>query len=148
LLFQISTPLKLTLGSGHIGDIICGYVKENKIDFLVMGRRGLGTIERLFMGSNSKYCIEEADCNVIILKHPFGPEIVHDVSKAEVIAAEEEERRWRIEEYKHKLEEEARRQKEESQKDLELVKKLEEEERHRREEEDIPGRSVSGRSQD
>jgi hypothetical protein len=42
-----------------------------------MGRRGLGTIERLFMGSNSKYCIEEANCNVIILKHAYGPEMSH-----------------------------------------------------------------------
>ena len=144
----ITTPLKLTLGGGHIGDIVCGYIREHKVDFLVMGRRGMGTIQRLFLGSNSKYCVEEADCNIIIMKHPFGPEIAHDASKAEVIAAEEEERRWRIDEYKHKLEEEAKKLKEESQKDLDRVRKMEEEERIRREEEDQPGRSVSGRAQD
>eukprot|EP00008_Paramoeba_atlantica_P004887 CAMPEP_0201475128 /NCGR_PEP_ID=MMETSP0151_2-20130828/585_1 /ASSEMBLY_ACC=CAM_ASM_000257 /TAXON_ID=200890 /ORGANISM="Paramoeba atlantica, Strain 621/1 / CCAP 1560/9" /LENGTH=232 /DNA_ID=CAMNT_0047855143 /DNA_START=81 /DNA_END=779 /DNA_ORIENTATION=- len=144
----ITTHLKLTLGNGHIGEIVCGYITEHKVDFLVMGRRGMGTLSRLFLGSNSKYCIENADCNVVIIKHAFGPEVVHDASKAAVIAAEEEERQWRILEYQHRLEEEAKKQEEDSQKDLEEVRKMEEEERHRREKEDQPGRSVSGRAQD
>jgi nucleotide-binding universal stress UspA family protein len=141
-------PLKLTLGSGHIGDIICGYVKEQKVDFLVMGRRGMGAIKRLFLGSNSKYCTEEAECNVIIVKNPFGPEEVHEASKKEVIDAEEEERKWRIEEYQRRMEQEKKQQLEESRKDLDLVKKLEEEERERREQEDQPTRSISGRAND
>jgi nucleotide-binding universal stress UspA family protein len=144
----IAKPLKLTMGAGHIGDIICGYVKEEKVDFLVMGRRGMGAIKRLFLGSNSKYCTEEADCNVIIVKHPFGPEEQHDASKQEIIDAEEEERRWRIEEYQRKMEEEKKAHEEESKKDLELVRKMEEEERLRREKEDQPTRSISGRAND
>tara|TARA_R110002050_G_scaffold217013_1_gene353071 strand:- start:884 stop:1573 length:690 start_codon:yes stop_codon:yes gene_type:complete len=144
----VTHPLKLTLGAGHIGDIICGYVKEQKIDFLVMGRRGMGALKRLFIGSNSKYCTEEADCNVIIIKHPFGPEEVHEASKKEIIDAEEAERRWRIEEYQRKIEEEKKQEAEASKKDLEEVKKMEEEERLRREKEDQPTRSISGRASD
>ena len=141
---EFKQPLKMTLGSGHIGDLICDYVKENKIDFLVMGRRGLGSVQRLFLGSSSRFCVEEADCNVVIIKQPFAPEVVHDSTKEEVVAAEEAERRWRIEEYEKAIEQE----KEASKKDLEEVKKMEEEERQRREAEDQPGRSVSGRSDD
>uniref|UniRef100_A0A7S4USH7 UspA domain-containing protein n=1 Tax=Paramoeba aestuarina TaxID=180227 RepID=A0A7S4USH7_9EUKA len=141
---EIQQPLRMTLGSGHIGDIICAYVKENKVNFLVMGRRGLGTVQRLFLGSSSKFCIEEADCNVIIIKRPYALEVVHDSTKQEAIDAEEAERRWRIEEYEKQLQKE----KEDSQKDLEECKKMEEEERKRRESEDQPGRSVSGRAQD
>ena len=146
-LSQITTPLKLTLGTGEVGEILCDYIPKNKIDFLVMGRRGMGTFKRLFLGSNSKYCVEHADCNVIIIKHPFGPEEVHEGSKAEAIAAEEEERQWRIHEYEKKLEAEAKQQEEDSKKDLELVKKMEEEERERREKEDHGGESVSGRDE-
>ena len=105
-------------------------------------------IKRLFLGSNSKYCVEEADTNVIVIKHPFGPEEVHESKLKDVIDAEEEERKWRIDEYQRKLAEEAKDREEESKKDLKLVKKLEEEERARRAGEDVPTRSISGRSND
>mmetsp|Transcript_17403 Transcript_17403/g.48917 ORF Transcript_17403/g.48917 Transcript_17403/m.48917 type:complete len:228 (+) Transcript_17403:114-797(+) len=146
--YGMDHPVKLTMGAGHIGDIICGYCKEEKVDFLIMGRRGMGTVKRLFLGSNSKYCIEEADTNVIVIKHPYGPPEVHESKLKEVIDAEEEERKWRIEEYQKKLEKEAKEREAESKKDLELVKKMEEEERLRRESDDVPTRSISGRAND
>ena len=139
--------MKLVLGGGEIGEIICEYISEHKIDFLVMGRRGMGMVERLILGSNSEHCIENADCNVIIVKHPFGPEEIHEGSKAEVLAAEEEERQWRICEYEKKIDNEAKKQEEESKKDLEIVKKMEEEERERRQREDHVRKSVSGRDE-
>mmetsp|Transcript_38071 Transcript_38071/g.52871 ORF Transcript_38071/g.52871 Transcript_38071/m.52871 type:complete len:140 (+) Transcript_38071:330-749(+) len=137
----------MTIGRGDVGEVVCSYITDHQIDFLVMGRRGgLGALKRLILGSSSKYCIENADCNVVIVKHPFGPEEVHEASKEAIIAAEEAEREWRIMEYEKKKEREAKEQEEESKKDLELVKKLEEEERERREkEEKHHGRSVSGR---
>ena len=58
-------------GGGDIGEEICKYVKENKIDFLMMGRRGeRGVVERFLLGSSSKKCVEEAECNVVIVKYP------------------------------------------------------------------------------
>ena len=129
----ITTRLHLSMGRGEVGHVICSYVKEHKIDFLVMGRRGLGGVERFFLGSSSKYCIEEADCNIVVIKHPFGPEIVHDMTIEEAHRLEEEERELRIKEYEKKLEEEKKEREEESKKDLEKCHELEEEERHRRE---------------
>ena len=143
-----TTKLHLTIGAGDISETLCEYVNEHNIDFLVMGRRGMGAVKRFFLGSNSKRCVEDAGCNVIIIKHPFGPEIVHDATVDDVKAAEEEERQWRIREYERKISEEKKKVEEESKEDLERVRKMEEEERIRREQEDVPGRSVSGRSQD
>ena len=129
----ITTKLHLSMGRGEVGHVICSYVKEHHIDFLVMGRRGMGAVERFFLGSHTKHCIEEADCNIVIIKHAFGPEIVHDTTVEDVHKLEEEERQWRIQEYERKLAEEKKAAEEESKKDLEKCHELEEEERHRRE---------------
>ena len=65
----------MVMGNGPVGEVVCGYVEGKKIDFLVMGRRGMGKVERLFMGSNSKHCVEEADCNVVVMQHSFGEKV-------------------------------------------------------------------------
>jgi Universal stress protein family len=107
------------MGCGDIGDVLCAYVKKHNIDFLVIGRRDLGAISRFFLGSSSKHCVENAECNVIVMKHPFGPDVVHDDSKEQFVAVEEEEeRKWSILDYQHKLEDEARKEEEESKKEL------------------------------
>ncbi len=59
--------LSMSRGS-HIGAMICKAVQDKSIDFLVMGRRGMNRFSRLIAGSNSRYCMENADCNVIIVK--------------------------------------------------------------------------------
>eukprot|EP00009_Paramoeba_aestuarina_P000951 CAMPEP_0201514324 /NCGR_PEP_ID=MMETSP0161_2-20130828/6186_1 /ASSEMBLY_ACC=CAM_ASM_000251 /TAXON_ID=180227 /ORGANISM="Neoparamoeba aestuarina, Strain SoJaBio B1-5/56/2" /LENGTH=126 /DNA_ID=CAMNT_0047910851 /DNA_START=162 /DNA_END=539 /DNA_ORIENTATION=- len=65
----ITGALHLTIGQGEVGDALCDYVKTHNIDFLVMGRRGgRGKVERFMLGSSSKKCVEEAECNVIIVK--------------------------------------------------------------------------------
>ena len=66
----------LVVGNGPVGEVVCGYVEGKKVDFLCMGRRGMGKVERFFIGSNSKYCVEEADCNVVIMQHSFGEKVV------------------------------------------------------------------------
>jgi hypothetical protein len=33
-----------------------------------MGRRGLSGVKRIFMGSTSRYCVEHADCSVLVIK--------------------------------------------------------------------------------
>jgi len=52
----------------HIGDTLCQIVDQRKIDVLIMGRRGMGTLKRMFVGSSSKYCTEQAKCSVMIIK--------------------------------------------------------------------------------
>jgi len=64
---------------------------------LVIGRRGMGKIKRLLVGSTSRYCVEHANCNVMVIKGEWGPSQVHS-SLQEVINAEEEERKRRVEE--------------------------------------------------
>jgi len=81
---------------GRAGALLCKAVDNYKIDNLVVGRRSDTTeMERLFLGSTSKYCLENANCNVMIVKIPFGPECA---KKVDAIIAEEHERIRRIEE--------------------------------------------------
>jgi len=65
------------LGRGtHVGEVICKAVEKKNVDYLVVGRRGMSKIKRLFIGSTSKYCLEHATCSVIVVKMP--PEMEKD----------------------------------------------------------------------
>ena len=77
----------------HVGDAICQTAKVKKVEYIVMGSRGLGTVMSLLLGSVSKYCSENAPCSVIVVRKP--PEELHS-SKTEVQQLEEEERKRRI----------------------------------------------------
>ena len=60
---------KLLQGSSaSAGKLLCRAVKEFDIAQLVIGRREMGTIHRFFSGSVSKYVVEHADCNVVVVK--------------------------------------------------------------------------------
>jgi hypothetical protein len=37
-----------------------------------VGRRGLGTHQRMILGSTSRYCTEHAPCNLVIVKHEMA----------------------------------------------------------------------------
>lgn len=46
-------------------------VEKLKVDILLLGRRSgvsLGSVRRMILGSNSKYCVENAKCTVIVKK--------------------------------------------------------------------------------
>ncbi|PKI33237.1 hypothetical protein CRG98_046373 [Punica granatum] len=49
---------------------ICDAVKKLNVTLLVMGERGLGRIKRAFLGSVSNYCINNANCPVLVVKKP------------------------------------------------------------------------------
>eukprot|EP01113_Clastostelium_recurvatum_P020932 TRINITY_DN24787_c0_g1_i1.p1 TRINITY_DN24787_c0_g1~~TRINITY_DN24787_c0_g1_i1.p1 ORF type:complete len:222 (-),score=49.03 TRINITY_DN24787_c0_g1_i1:137-802(-) len=57
------------------GRLICKAVQQKEIDYLYLGRRGTGKISRVFLGSVSRYCLEHAPCNVVVVKTPYkqGP---------------------------------------------------------------------------
>jgi hypothetical protein len=42
--------------------------KEKQANVIVVGRRGLGVIKRLLLGSVSRYILENAPCDVIVVK--------------------------------------------------------------------------------
>jgi len=90
--------IKFTMMKGadnNAGALLCKAVENYKINTLVIGRRSMGGVERFFVGSTSKYVVENADCNVIVVKHPFGPPEEHGC-KADIIKAEEHERIRRL----------------------------------------------------
>jgi len=92
--------VKFTMMKGcdsNPGSLICKAAQNYNITNVVMGRRSMGSVERFFVGSTSKYVLENAECNVIIIKREFGGEEEHE-PKAKIIQAEEEERLRRIEE--------------------------------------------------
>jgi len=106
--------------------LICRTIKNYDIHYCVLGRRSMSRVQRFFVGSNSKYVVENADCNVIVVKTPVGPEEEHD-EKYQIISQEEEERIRRIDEDKKLAMED-----EERQKKMEMIGKMEEDERKRR----------------
>jgi nucleotide-binding universal stress UspA family protein len=62
-----STPV---LTRGDAATEIIEYVRENKIDLIVAGSRGLSQFKRLWMGSVSRKLLHYSDCSVLIVKRP------------------------------------------------------------------------------
>jgi nucleotide-binding universal stress UspA family protein len=66
------------LSEGDPKLVICKEAKEKHPDLLVLGSRGLGTIQRIFIGGSSSYCSEHAACPVVIIRRdpdetPYDP---------------------------------------------------------------------------
>jgi len=56
--------------STHEGEFICRLAANRDVDFIYLGRRGLNNFSRFFMGSTSKYVMENSDTNVCIIRQP------------------------------------------------------------------------------
>jgi len=54
---------------------ICAAVQRYNVFQIFIGTRGLSTVKKLLLGSTSKSATENAECNVVIVKKPFGPPI-------------------------------------------------------------------------
>ncbi|KAK6155199.1 hypothetical protein DH2020_009447 [Rehmannia glutinosa] len=65
---DVGVPCEAWLKKGDPKKIICLEAKRVKPDFLVVGRRGLSFLQKLFFGSVSDYCAKHADCPVIVVK--------------------------------------------------------------------------------
>jgi len=121
--------IKFTMMKGtdsNPGSLICKVAQNYNISNIVLGRRNLGSVERFIVGSTSRYVLENAVANVMVIKNEFGAPEEH-ISKQQIIQAEEEERLRRIEEEGPSEVHEVGK---------EQVVKMEEEERQRRMKED------------
>lgn len=49
------------------GAAICRYVKDVRPAGVILMRHNMGVISRLFMGSVTKYCVENSDAPVIVV---------------------------------------------------------------------------------
>ncbi|KAL3686114.1 hypothetical protein R1sor_004136 [Riccia sorocarpa] len=53
---------------GDAKDVICREVHRLKPDILILGSRGLGPLQRMFVGGVSDYCAKKVDCPVLVIK--------------------------------------------------------------------------------
>jgi len=84
--------------SSNIGEFICRCADEYHANMIIMGRRGMSTVARFFIGSVSSYVTEHANCNVLVVRGEAGPEELHEISKTDARVAEEQERLSRMQE--------------------------------------------------
>jgi len=57
---------RLEIGSPR--DLICKVAGEEAVNFLVIGSRGLGTVERLMLGSVSDYVVHHSPVPVVVVR--------------------------------------------------------------------------------
>ena len=53
---------------GHVAEVILDFAKEKKIDLIVMGARGMGSVKEVFLGSVSNAVVHKSKIPVLIIK--------------------------------------------------------------------------------
>lgn len=56
------------LETGQPRDVICSVAKEENVDLVILGSRGLGSIERLMLGSVSDYIVHHCVAPVLVVR--------------------------------------------------------------------------------
>mmetsp|Transcript_14489 Transcript_14489/g.16084 ORF Transcript_14489/g.16084 Transcript_14489/m.16084 type:complete len:207 (+) Transcript_14489:2-622(+) len=56
--------------SGHAAEAICKEVKERNVDYLIVGSKGWGGMQKLLVGSICNFCVHHAPCHVLVVKNP------------------------------------------------------------------------------
>jgi nucleotide-binding universal stress UspA family protein len=65
---QAHLTCQTLLKRGSVREIICDVANDEAPDILVIGSRGLGSVERLMLGSVSDYVIHHAPCPVLVVR--------------------------------------------------------------------------------
>ncbi|XP_010251238.1 PREDICTED: universal stress protein A-like protein [Nelumbo nucifera] len=65
---EIVVSCEAWLKKGDPKEVICHEVTRVHPDFLVVGSRGLGPFQKVFVGTVSEFCAKHAECPVITIK--------------------------------------------------------------------------------
>ncbi|TXG54672.1 hypothetical protein EZV62_019928 [Acer yangbiense] len=65
---EIGLDCKSWIKKGDPKEVICREVQRVQPDLLVVGSRGLGPFQRVFVGTVSEFCVKHAECPVITIK--------------------------------------------------------------------------------
>ncbi|EXC20298.1 Universal stress protein A-like protein [Morus notabilis] len=65
---EIGVLCEAWIKKGDPKEVICHEVKRVQPDLLVVGSRGLGPFQRVFVGTVSEFCAKHAECPVITIK--------------------------------------------------------------------------------
>ncbi|GFY83140.1 adenine nucleotide alpha hydrolases-like superfamily protein [Actinidia rufa] len=69
---EIGVPCEAWIKKGNPKEVILHEVKRVQPDFLVVGSRGLGPFQKVFVGTVSEFCVKHAECPVITIKRKPG----------------------------------------------------------------------------
>ncbi|URE35694.1 Universal stress protein [Musa troglodytarum] len=75
---QLGIQCEAWIRKGDPKEVICQEVKKVQPDMLVVGSRGLGPFQRVFVGTVSEYLVKHVDCPVVTIKRkadeaPYDP---------------------------------------------------------------------------
>ncbi|XP_027359146.1 universal stress protein A-like protein [Abrus precatorius] len=65
---EIGVACQAKIMQGDPKEVICHEVKRLRPDLLVVGSRGLGPFQKVFVGTVSEFCWKHAECPVITIK--------------------------------------------------------------------------------
>ncbi|XP_047968580.1 universal stress protein A-like protein [Salvia hispanica] len=65
---EIGVACEAWIKIGDPKEVICHEANRVQPDFLVLGSRGLGPFQKVFVGTVSEFCVKHADCPVIAIK--------------------------------------------------------------------------------
>ncbi|XP_010435628.1 PREDICTED: universal stress protein A-like protein [Camelina sativa] len=65
---EIGVACEAWIKIGDPKDVICKEVTRVRPDFLVVGSRGLGRFQKVFVGTVSAFCVKHAECPVLTIK--------------------------------------------------------------------------------
>ncbi|GMP30317.1 hypothetical protein CsSME_00005035 [Camellia sinensis var. sinensis] len=65
---ELGVACEAWIKKGDPKEVICHEVKRVQPDLLVVGSRGLGPFQKVFVGAVSEFCAKHAECPVLTIK--------------------------------------------------------------------------------
>uniref|UniRef100_A0A7N0VFA3 UspA domain-containing protein n=1 Tax=Kalanchoe fedtschenkoi TaxID=63787 RepID=A0A7N0VFA3_KALFE len=66
--YEIGVACEAWIKKGDPKEVILHEIRRVQPDLLVVGSRGLGPFQRVFVGTVSEFCLKHAECPVIVIK--------------------------------------------------------------------------------